>query len=89
VVASALAAALAAENRNLAATGFADTTRIAAGDVQLWTEILLANADAVATSLSDFTARLDEFRTAITNRDPGVLKKLLEVAKRNRDELTQ
>jgi len=87
VVAAALAATLSPENNDLAATGFADTTRIASGDPDLWTAILLANADAVSNSLSEYTQQLDEFQVAITNRDADVLKKLLEVAKRKRDDL--
>ena len=87
VVAAALAATLSPENNDLAATGFADTTRIASGDPDLWTTILLANADAVSNSLSEYTQQLDEFQVAITNRDADVLKKLLEVAKRKRDDL--
>ena len=42
-----------AENRPLTAGGFQDTTRIAAGDPQLWTAILLANAEAVADGVRD------------------------------------
>lgn len=87
VVAASLAAALSVANRKLAATGFADTTRIAAGDPDLWTAILLANAEAVSNSLSGYTQQLDEFRTAIANRDADVLNNLLQVAKRNRNDL--
>jgi prephenate dehydrogenase len=87
VVAAALVAALSAANRNLAASGFADTTRIASGDPDLWTAILLANAEAVSASLTGYMQQLDEFQTAITNRDADVLKKLLQVAKRNRNNL--
>ena len=87
VVAAALAATLSPENDELAATGFADTTRIASGDPELWTAILLANADAVSNSLSEYTQQLDEFRAAIVNRDADVLKNLLEEAKRKRDDL--
>ena len=87
VVAAALAATLSPENDELAATGFADTTRIASGDPELWTAILLANADAVSNRLSEYTQQLDEFRAAIVNRDADVLKNLLEEAKRKRDDL--
>jgi prephenate dehydrogenase len=40
----------------LGGTGLHDTTRIAAGDARLWTEILSANAEHVATALRRFAA---------------------------------
>jgi prephenate dehydrogenase len=40
----------------LGGTGLHDTTRVAAGDPDLWTQILLANADHLATALSSFAS---------------------------------
>lgn len=87
VIAAALAAILQPDQRQLAATGFRDTTRIAAGDPDLWVPILLGNAEAVESSLDAFVDSVDGFREAIRNRDADELKKLLQVAKRNRDAL--
>ena len=87
VVATALAAALSDTNRQLTSTGFADSTRIAVGDPDLWAAILLANADALVQSIDAYIQGLGEFRAAIANHDVEVLKNLLEVAKRNRDTL--
>src|SRR3989442_15069173 len=42
----------------LAARGFKDTTRIAASDPDVWTEIFLANRPALATSLDAFRRAL-------------------------------
>src|SRR5262249_41005039 len=39
---------------DLAARGFRDTTRIAAGDPDMWTEIFLANRDALTASVEAF-----------------------------------
>lgn len=89
VVATALALGLSDSNRKFSASGFADTTRIAAGDPDLWTAILLANADALLPSLDSYTHLLGEFRSAIAEGDVGALKKLLQVAKTNRDALDQ
>jgi len=75
------------EFRQLAASGFRDTTRIAAGDPDLWVAILLANSDAVISSLAAFSESFGKFQAAIEKRDPDELKKLLQVAKRNRDAL--
>lgn len=87
VVAAALAAALPESERDLAATGFRDTTRIASGDPDLWVAILQENAAAVEASLGRFDAALDAFRQAIRKGDAGELKKHLELAKRSRDAL--
>ncbi len=87
VAASALAATLPEIFQQLAANGFKDTTRIAAGDPDLWVAILLENATAVSTSLDEFSQSFEKFRTAVKNRNADELKKLLQVAKRNRDAL--
>jgi prephenate dehydrogenase len=43
----------------LGGTGLHDTTRVAAGDPELWTQILLANAGHLAVALDNFSADLD------------------------------
>ena len=86
-VAAALAVILADENRRFAATGYRDTTRIAAGDPELWTAILLANADGVLAELDAFSTSLAQFRAALATRDAVELKRLLAVAKSKRDAL--
>lgn len=87
VAASALAATLPQRFLPLAASGFRDTTRIAAGDPDLWVAILLENASAVRAGLKAFADTFEKFQTAIENEDADELKKLLEVAKRIRDAL--
>jgi prephenate dehydrogenase len=87
VAAAALAPLLTDELRPFAATGFRDTTRVASGDPDLWAAILLANADAAASSLDAFSRQLDEFREAVRNRDSERLKTLLQLAKTSRDAL--
>ena len=49
------------ELMRLAAGGFKDTTRIAAGSADLWTGICLDNADALAEGLSELRGRLGVF----------------------------
>jgi cyclohexadieny/prephenate dehydrogenase len=87
LVAAALAATLASENRTLTGGGFQDTTRIAAGDPQLWSAIFLSNAGEVTAGLRAVTARLEELQSAIESGDKGRLEELLKVAKQNRDGL--
>jgi prephenate dehydrogenase len=54
---------------DVAARGFKDTTRIAASDPLVWTEILLANRDAVAASLRAFRDALDDLERRIAAGD--------------------
>ena len=81
VAAAALAGLLADEDRPFVAGGFRDTTRIAAGDPDLWVGILLNNAGEVVRRLDPFAMRLSEFRAALINRDSETLKKLLHNTK--------
>ena len=87
LVAAALAATLSDQNRSLAATGFRDTTRIAAGDPDLWTGIMLANADELLRSFDRHRTVLDELRVALATRDAAALHGLLERARLNREAL--
>lgn len=89
VVAAALAATLSDDDRPLAATGFRDTTRIAAGDAELWSAILLANAGPVLAGLKTYEAALADLRQAIEREDASRLRKLLASAKTARDALNR
>ena len=71
----------------LAATGWADTTRIAAGDPNLWTEIFSHNASEVLTALDRFATQLDELRTSLAESDWEQVNAQLQHAKRIRDAL--
>lgn len=87
VVASALARTLADENRSLAATGFADTTRIAAGDPNVWVPILLDNRTAVLASLDEFSTQLAAIRSAIAQGNADDVRRLWEQGKAIREQL--
>ena len=87
VIAAALAAATPAAARRLTAGGWRDTTRIAAGDPQLWADILLDNAAAIASQLEQVTATTDHLRAAIEAGDRSSLIRLLTHAKESRDAL--
>ncbi len=85
LMASALAAATPEKSLPLAATGFEDTTRIAAGDPELWTQIFLSNQAPVLEALARMEISLKRFRSAIENQDARALKRVLTTAKRKRD----
>jgi prephenate dehydrogenase len=63
----------------LAGQGLRDTTRIAASDPSLWTQILGANAPAVTEILRGYRHDLDAVITALENPDtPGSRKAIAE-----------
>jgi prephenate dehydrogenase len=79
LAASALAATLAdngVEASDLGPGG-RDTTRIAAGDAQLWTDILLHNRAALVDPLAQFEANLRALRAALAAGDSSALYGLL------------
>jgi prephenate dehydrogenase len=84
LVAAALAGSLSAKNKALVASGFRDTTRIASGDSELWSAILLGNRDEVLASLSRYDVSLARFRQALEQNDATALKELLNAAKMKR-----
>lgn len=86
-----LTAKAAAEQDNavwaVAASGFRDTSRIAASDVSMMMDILLTNQDAVTTLIAQFRQQLDRIASAITRDDETELRRLLEEAKDQRQSL--
>jgi prephenate dehydrogenase len=87
LVAAALATLLDENTQAFAASGFRDTTRIAASDPELWTAIVRANPDAVIAGLERFSSGLQELRDAIAAADWPRLQNLLQTAKTKRDSL--
>lgn len=85
LIASALAAATPDDLLKFTATGWADTTRIAAGDAELWTQILRANKDNLLVALGRFQTQLNALRQAIQLDDRELLAEILTEAKRIRD----
>ena len=69
----------------LAAGGFRDMTRIAAGDPAIWPDILFENRDAVAQSLEALEERLKTLREALLDDGRDViLESLLSAASARR-----
>ena len=87
LLASALAGLLPQDLFDLAATGFRDTTRIAAGDPALWTAIFAHNRLALLAALERLEKNLDVFRSALTQEDWPALDRLFAQAKQVRDAL--
>ena len=64
----------------LAAGGFKDTTRIAAGSADLWTGICLDNAEALSRGIEELRRVLGEFEAMVRNRDAESVRAWLEHA---------
>ena len=87
LVASALAATTPEEWLNLAASGWRDTTRVAAADPSLWTQIFAQNKDAVLQAAEQMAAELEQLRANLAAEDWAQLEQQLTKAKRIRDAL--
>lgn len=86
-VASALAASTPKKYLPLVAGGWQDTTRIAAGDVELWRQIFQDNQRSLLKSLDRFEQTLANLRHAVHAGDQHQLLKILQAGKDTRDAI--
>lgn len=68
----------------LCAGGFRDTTRIAAGDVTMWQDILIQNRARVITALNEYLVELAGLRDLLVAGDDEGLKDILSEARERR-----
>ena len=71
----------------LAAGGFRDMTRIAAGEPTIWPDVCFENADGILEVLDRLLTALTEVRGVVASRDRGELLELLERARHARVNL--
>jgi len=71
----------------LAASGFRDTSRLAASDVTMMLDILLTNRQAVGEMLSRFAHQLDTMAHLLGADDNEGLRSLMEQAKNRRERM--
>jgi prephenate dehydrogenase len=69
-----------------AGTGFKDFTRVAQGSPEMWTDIFMANREAMLHELKDFRQILDRAEQALESGDEKWLTTMLEVAAKARAE---
>ena len=68
---------LAQDHVGYSAGSFADMTRVARLDPDIWTDLFLSNRDALLVTLEGLIARLDGYRAALAARDADALRALL------------
>lgn len=71
----------------VAASGFRDTSRVAASDLTMMLDILLTNRAAVLTALAGYRAELDLLTAAIENADEPALRAVLAPAQAQRAQM--
>jgi prephenate dehydrogenase len=71
----------------LTGSGMLDTTRIAAGDPDLWLQIFIHNRENILTALEQFGSKLSILHAALRDGDAEEIIKILTLAKKNRDAL--
>jgi prephenate dehydrogenase len=65
---------------DLVASGFRDTSRLAASDVRMMLDVLLTNAGAVCEAIERFREPLETLERLLQSRDEQALRRLLEAA---------
>lgn len=70
-----------------AARGFRDTTRVAASDPTVWTEIFLANRSALVAGIAEFREALADLERLVAAGDGGALAAVLARIKKEREGL--
>ena len=65
---------------DVAATGFKDTSRVAASDTTMWLDILLTNRPAMQQLIGLARQQLDNFATALAAGDEEALRAMMEIA---------
>jgi prephenate dehydrogenase len=67
--------------RRLVASGFRDTTRVAASDPDLWVDICATNGPSIVAALDVLTSRLEVLRKLIAEGDRAGLREELAAAR--------
>jgi cyclohexadieny/prephenate dehydrogenase len=74
--------------RHFSGGGLRDSTRVAAGDPQLWKQILEQNREEVLRSIDAFENELQQLKAALLNNESHALTAILEQGKKYRDQLS-
>lgn len=87
VTATALVNASDPEQIKFAGKGFVDTSRVASGPANVWSDILMANAANTARGIDRVIKELQKLQKAINSGNQKQIAKLLEQARTKREDL--
>lgn len=79
---------LAGKHRGFSAGSFADMTRVARLNEDMWTELFFANKEALLPVVEDLVVRLEEYRDALRNEDAQRMRDLLREGRETKERLT-
>jgi prephenate dehydrogenase len=65
---------------DLVASGFRDTSRLAASDVRMMLDVLMTNVEAIAEAMDRFREHLEEMERLLKVGDEAALRRLIETA---------
>ena len=68
----------------VASTGLADTTRLAGGDVAMWTDIFMDNSAAIINCMEEYRDDLDDLCAALIHADREQIEAVLLTAQQRR-----
>lgn len=88
IAAAAVARQLRPKYEALVARGFRDTTRVAAGDAEMWTAITKANASAIMAQIDEISSDLQRLRDSVQNDDRAAIHDWFANAAAIRERLT-
>lgn len=89
ITAAALVNATSKEQLPYAGKGFIDTSRIASGPENVWSDILMANSTNIAKGLGKVIKQLEKLQAAVQAKDQKKIEKLLADARQKRAELIE
>ena len=73
----------------LSGPGLRDTTRVAAGDPDLWQQIFQQNSEAILSAIEGYEVALQAFKATLKQSDSDNTKRLLRLGKKYRDGLNK
>ena len=80
---------LADKHRGFSAGSFADMTRVARLNEDLWTELFFDNRDALLPEVEGLVERLTEYRDALRNNDREAMRTLLREGRETKERLSE
>lgn len=87
ITATALINATGLQQLQFAGKGFIDTSRVASGPANIWSDILVTNSANTVREIDRIIKELLKLQQAIKNKDVGKIEKLLSRARQKRAEL--